>query len=429
MNAVKSVLLPAAMIATVFAISPASADWLRFRGPNGSGISDSTAPTEFGENKNLKWKVELPGRGISSPIVVGDKVFVTSYTGYGGDLGSNIEDLKRHLICVDRASGKIAWKKTVDATMPEDEWRPPGVTTHGYASNTPVSDGEHLFVFLGKGGVYALDFDGNVKWNTIVGEMSSNRKWGSAASPLVYENLVIVNASEEARAIIALDKATGKEVWKHDSRSLELAYGTPRLVELKDGTKEIVISAPSQIWAMDPATGKTNWSAKTAMTGNVSPSVIVDGETVYSFGGYRSAGSVSVRAGGKDDVSNSNVNWTSRTSSYVATPLLYEDAFYWLDDRGLANSSSAKDGKEIYRERVNGLTGRPVYASPILIDGKIYAVTRRAGTIVYEPGEKFTEIARNKFAGDNTDFNASPAISENRLYLRSNKALYCVGDK
>ena len=137
MNAVKSVLLPAAMIATVFAISPASADWLRFRGPNGSGISDSTAPTEFGENKNLKWKVELPGRGISSPIVVGDKVFVTSYTGYGGDLGSNIEDLKRHLICVDRASGKIAWKKTVDATMPEDEWRPPVVTTHGYASIEP----------------------------------------------------------------------------------------------------------------------------------------------------------------------------------------------------------------------------------------------------------------------------------------------------
>jgi outer membrane protein assembly factor BamB len=418
----KPIILIAVVLLALFQFGSATAqDWPAFLGEQGSAKSSDTVPTTWNENENLLWKLDLPGSGSSSPIIVGNRVFVTCFS-------ESKKAFSRFVVCVDKVSGKELWTKEIPIDYIEDSYRG-YIQEHGYASNTPVSDGENLYVFLGKGGVSAFDFDGNQKWNTIVGEMSSNRKWGSAASPLVYENLVIVNASEEARAIIALDKATGKEVWKHDSRSLELAYGTPRLVELKDGTKEIVISAPSQIWAMDPATGKTNWSAKTAMTGNVSPSVIVDGETVYSFGGYRSAGSVSVRAGGKDDVSNSNVNWTSRTSSYVATPLLYEDAFYWLDDRGLANSSSAKDGKEIYRERVNGLTGRPVYASPILIDGKIYAVTRRAGTIVYEPGEKFTEIARNKFAGDNTDFNASPAISENRLYLRSNKALYCVGDK
>ena len=337
------------------------------------------------------------------------------------------KSFSRYVVCADKQSGKQLWSKEIPVDYIEDSYRG-YIQEHGYASNTPVSDGEQLYVFFGKGGVYALDFDGNIKWNTIVGEQSSNRKWGSAASPLIYNDYVIVNAAEEARAIIALDKKSGQEIWRHDSRLLELAYGTPRKVMLKDGSTELVISAPSQIWAIDPDTGKTNWSAKTPMTGNVSPSVIVDGQTVYTFGGYRSAGSMSVRAGGKDDVSNSHVDWTSRTSSYVATPLLHSGNFYWIDDRGLANSSSASDGKEVYRERVKGLTGRPVYASPILIDGKIYAVTRRAGTIVYEPGANFTEISRNKFAEDDTDFNASPAVSENRIYLRSNKALYCVGE-
>jgi len=116
-------------------------------------------------------------------------------------------------------------------------------------------------------------------------------------------------------------------------------------------------------------------------------------------------------------------------SSYVATPLLHDGAFFWIDDRGLANSTDAKSGKEIYRVRVQGLSGRPVYASPVLIGGKIYAVTRRFGTIVYEPESEFAEVARNKFSDDNTDFNASPAVSENRLFLRSNKSLYCVGKK
>ena len=175
-------------------------------------------------------------------------------------------------------------------------------------------------------------------------------------------------------------------------------------------------------------TGKLKWYASSPMTGNVSPSVIIDEETVYSFGGYRASGSIAIRAGGKDDVSDSQVRWTNRSSSYVATPLLHDGRFYWVDDRGIAYSTLADDGEVVYRERVTNLeSGRPVYASPVLIGDKIYVVTRRSGTLVYEPGDAFQPTAQNKFANDETDFNASPAVSDGRLYLRSNQSLYCVG--
>ena len=419
---IKNLLSVAVLLIVLLQLPSVSAqDWPEFLGAGGTARSADKVPMTWSENENLLWKLDLPGSGSSSPIIVGDRVFVVCFK-------ESKKSFNRFVVCVDKESGKELWSKEFPVDYVEDSYRG-YIQEHGYASNTPVSDGEHLYVFLGKGGVQALDFDGNVKWSKIVGEQSSNRGWGSGSSLIVHDDLVIVNATEESRAIIALKKSSGEEAWRNESRELELAYGTPRVVQLSDESKEIVFSAPGKIWAMDPADGKTKWSAKTPATGNVSPSVIVDGETVYTFGGYRSSGSVSVRAGGKGDVSKSHVNWTSRTSSYVATPLLHDGQFYWIDDRGLANSTSATDGKEVYRERVSGLTGRPVYASPILIDGKVFAVTRRAGTIVYEPGSKFAEIARNRFAGDDTDFNASPAISENKLYLRSNKALYCVGEK
>jgi outer membrane protein assembly factor BamB len=164
------------------------------------------------------------------------------------------------------------------------------------------------------------------------------------------------------------------------------------------------------------------------MTGNVCPSVIVDGETIYSFGGYRSSGSMAVRAGGMDDVSKTHTLWTSKSSSYVATPLLHDERFYWIDDKGIAFCSSAKTGEQIYRERVSELDGgRPVYASPVLVGGKIYVVSRRKGTFVYDPSEQFKVTSHNVFAGDDTDSNATPAVADGKLYLRSDKALYCVG--
>lgn len=398
-----------------------AADWPQFLGPNGNAKSPESVATRWSESKNLTWKIDLPGAGSSSPIVVGDRLFVTCYSQVGGSI-------KRQIVCVDKNSGKSIWKKEIAADYREDAYNG-YITEHGYASNTPISDGKNLFVFLGKGGVHSFDLDGNAGWSVDVGKESSNRRWGSAASLVLFENRVIVNAAEESQAVIALDKATGKEIWRQEAGMLELAYGTPRIVSVPSGKPELVLSVPGEIWSINPATGKLKWYAETTMTGNISPSVIVEGDTIFSFGGYRSSGSVAVRAGGKGDVTASHTVWSNRSSSYVATPLLHEGRLYWIDDRGIAYCVSAEDGEVVYRERVQDLqSGRPVYASPTLIGGKIYVVTRRSGTIVYPPGDTF-EPSQNVIQGDETDFNASPAVSDGKIYLRSNQSLYCIGQQ
>ena len=393
-------------------------DWPQFLGPGGHGRSPESVPTSWSDTESLRWKVDLPGPGSSSPIVVGDRIIVTCSIAKPTP--------KRRVLCFDKNDGRPLWNVDFPIDYREDKYEG-YITEHGYASNTPASDGEDVYVFLGKGGVHSIGSDGQKKWSVDVGQESSNRQWGSAASLVLFGDLVIVNAAEESRSIIALNKLTGEVVWRQEANMLELTYGTPRLIPLAGGDNELVISVPSEIWSLDPMTGKLKWFARSPMTGNVSPSVIVGSETIYSFGGYRASGSIAIGVGGEDDVTDSHVKWTSRSSSYVATPLLHDGRFYWIDDRGIAQCSSAADGELVYRERVDDLErGRPVYASPVLIDNQIYVVTRRSGTLVYPPGDSFRPIAQNRLASDQTDFNATPAVSDAKLYLRSNRALYCI---
>ncbi|TWU48092.1 outer membrane protein assembly factor BamB family protein [Rubripirellula reticaptiva] len=401
-----------------------ASDWPEFLGLGGAARSSDVVPTTWDETNNLAWKVDLPGSGSSSPIIVGDKVVVTCYVA-GKDAGGNAA--KRQVLCFDKNTGDQLWSIDFPIDYREDGYQG-YITEHGYASNTPVTDGENVYVFLGKGGVHSISLDGKTNWSVDVGKGSSNRQWGSAASLVLFNNSVIVNAAEESKSIISLDKATGKEIWRQEADMIELTYGTPRIVKLDNGSEELVISVPGEIWSLNPVTGKLLWFAESPMTGNVSPSVIVDGETIYSFGGYRASGSIAVKAGGKDDVTDSQVVWTNRSSSYVATPLLVDGRFYWIDDRGIAYCTSAKDGEVVYRERVDNLqNGRPVYASPVLIGKHIYVVTRRSGTFVYEPTDTFKPLAQNVLAGDETDFNGSPAVSDGKLYIRSDQSLYCIG--
>jgi outer membrane protein assembly factor BamB len=403
-------------------------DWLRFRGPNGSGISDSHLPTTWSESENLRWKAKLPGFGSSSPIVVGSRVFVTCYSGYGtGERGAGrVDGLRRHLVCVDRQTGQIHWTRTIDGGSPEDDFNG-YLTEHGYASNTPTSDGERVYVFFGKSGVFAFDLEGKKLWSAHVGNESSDRRWGSAASLILCDDALIVNASEESNSLRALDKRTGKQLWKSEAKLLELAYDTPALVT-KGGKSDLVLAVPGEVWGLDPNRGKLRWRVETQLIGNICPSPVVDGDRVFVFGGVRSSGSCAIRAGGKGDVTASNVLWTSRNSSYVSTPLLYDSHLYWVDDRGLAWCVDANSGEVKYRQRVPGLQtgGRPVYASPVLAGDKILAVTRWDGTLVLPAKPEFKIVAQNRFPADDTDFNATPAISNNELFLRSNLALYCV---
>ena len=427
-TALRGILLATAIVAAVQ--TGLAEDWTQFRGPNGAGLSpDLNLSVTWSDTENLHWKAELPGPGSSSPIVLGDRVFVTCYSGYGVPKanGGDLQSLQRHLVCVSRTEGKVQWTKTIAAELPEDGYQG-YISEHGYASNTPVTDGERVYCFFGKSGVFSFELDGTQVWQTGVGKESSNRRWGSGSSLILHNDRLIVNASEESQSVRALDKQTGKEIWKAAGAAMELAYGTPTVANLKDNRTDIVLAVPGEIWGLNAETGKLRWYAEHQLTGNICPSIIMDRETAFVFGGFRSAGSLALRVGGEGNVTQSQVEWTSRNSSYVATPVLHEGHLYWISDNGQAFCIVAKTGELVYRERVTELRsgGRPVYASPVIADGKIYVPSRWDGVLVLAAKPEYRVLAQNRFPTDESDFNATPAISNSQLFLRSNRFLYCV---
>lgn len=416
-----------------------ASDWPRFRGPNGSGISEDQAPlpVTFGPNENQKWAVDLPGAGVSCPIVVGEKIFVTCYTGYGVDRRDpgDQNDLKRHLVCVNRKDGKTLWTKTVAAELPEDRYSGMGVPEHGYASHTPVSDGKNIYTFLGKSGVYAYDLEGKELWNAKVGTQSDPRRWGSASSPIVVNNLVVVPAGAENRAVIAFDKTSGKEVWKAEANSLGNSWSTPVLSKVDDERTDIVIGAPFEIWGLNPENGRLRWYSESTGSDSMNSSVVLDNGVFYAVEG-RSGGSVAVRAGGKGDVSKSHVVWSGRHRGRFSTPVVHEGRLYFISS-GIITCLDAKNGDEIYQARLSGSGGSSrgfggrgsSYASPLLSQEKLYYVDRSGNFFVIKTGDKFEQLAANEIGEPGEEFSATPAISDGDLIVRSNLKLYCFGIK
>lgn len=405
----------------VFPAAPGFAeDWSRFRGHDGQGLAQGEVPTKWTAEQNISWKVDLPGEGSSSPIVVGDRIFVTYYQGESGS------DAKRGIICVDSKTGETIWDQAVSGPEREDSYSG-YLKEHGYASGTPVSDGKHVFAFFGKAGVVAWTVDGEQVWKKDLGQMSSNRRWGSAASPVLHGNILIVNASEEARAVFGLEATTGKELWKADYSGLELCYATPVLVPGEGGNIEAVFSMPGEVWGVNPTNGKLRWYCEIDNGGNVSPSVAYDDQNFYTFGGYPAQQTNAIRRGGRKDISKSHRVWQSRDSSYVPTPLVHDGHLYWVSDKAQAFCVNCETGETITRNRLKGIAsgGRPVYASPIKVGKQIFVVTRRSGTFVFEATPEMKQVVQNP-ALDESDFNATPAVSNGCLYIRSNEALYCI---
>ena len=423
------------------------ADWNRFRGPNGTGIAEGKAPLKWSGSEHVAWKATLPGPGTSSPIIVGDKVFITCWSGYGDGSGGGMEKLVRHLVCLSKASGKLLWDSSVPAAQPEDPFEGM-LTEHGYASSTPVSDGDGVYVFFGKTGALGFDMDGKQLWQTSLGTHSNDRRWGSAASPMLYKELLVVNALDEGGAIVALNKHTGKEAWRAPAEGLHLAYSTPAMVE-HDGLQDLIIAVPQELWGLNPDTGKLRWFVDHDLTGNVSPGVVLGDGKAFVFGGYPKQGSAAIKPGGHNDVTKTNLLWQSNTSTYVPTPVYYEGHLYVINDQGFALCIDAATGKEVYRERVmeggGGGGGRPqgggpggggqrrgggkpFYASPVLVDGKLYCPSRKNGTFVIAAKPKYELLARNIIEGDEAQFNATPAVDGGKIYLRSERTLYCIGE-
>jgi outer membrane protein assembly factor BamB len=442
----------------VFVSTTHAGDWSRFRGPNGSGVSSDKAatPVKWSDSENLKWKIELPGPGLSSPIVVGDRVFVTAWSGYGVDRSDpgDQENLKRHLVCVDRKTGKELWSKTVDSYLPEDRYR--GMfAQNGYASHTPVSDGERVYAFFGKTGVIAYDLKGKKLWSKSVGTGSGIRGWGSASSPIIHDEHLIVTASAESEALIALDRKTGKQVWKQEG-DFGGTWGTPIIADLPDGNKEIVIAVPYEIWGLNAKTGKLRWYCDGIPSDSMCASPVTSGGVVYAVGG-RGGGTIAVKAGGRKDVNKTHVKWTGRDRGRIGSPIVVDGRMYWVSGK-VVSCIDVTTGKRIYQSRLEGSSrsragdgdgdggsgGRGSrgrggfggggfgsgqdYSSLVAADGKGYYVSRSGDAYVFQLGAEFKQLAHNRFS-DGGEFSATPALSDGQLFIRSSKYLYCVSKK
>jgi outer membrane protein assembly factor BamB len=411
-------------------------DWTRFRGDDGKGIvSSPDFPTSWGANENLKWSVDLPGPGSSSPVVSGDRVFVTCYTGYGVDRTNpgNAVDLQRHLICLDRLTGKELWRVTVQAENEEDAYQG-FIAEHGYASSTPATDGQHIFAFFGKDGVVACDMDGKLIWKQGVGTYSDPARWGGGASPVLYGDLVIVNAGIEGHALLALRKSDGAVAWKVEDDGFTNCWSTPSLVAV-DGRTELVYSVPDWIYGYDPETGKELWRAASPISNTITASTTVDESTVYTLGG-RQGKAIALHCGGEGDASATNTVWTSGVNSTIGTPVVFGKHMFWLASGAIATCVDKETGGAVNQVRLSdvaqtagGSRRGPAgnYASPIVINDLLVFVTRNGTTHVVRADESLEKVATNRFEGDDSLFNATPAFSRGNMYIRSDKKLYCIG--
>lgn len=455
--------LPVALF-LAWAVVASASDWSRFRGENGSGVSADSAPlpAQWSDAKNLKWSIDLPGNGHSCPIVVGDKVIVTCWT------GADAPEMVRHLLCFDRETGRQIWDTPLDPVVQDEPYR--GMfAQHGYASHTPVSDGERIYCFFGVSGVYAFDMDGKKVWGPVsVGTDFDDRGWGSASSPILYKDKVIITAGSESRTMFALDKSDGHEVWKQPAGALAGLWGTPVLLESPEGQTDIVLGVPGELWGVNPDTGKLRWYVIAGRGDSMCGSAIVEGGVAYVLG-ERGGQMVAVKGGGKGDVTGSHVLWAKDYQGRISTPVAAEGLIY-IPAGGSLLCVDAATGDEVYNEQLQapasseapsseraalaegenrgdrggggfggggfgggrrgGGGGRggfmsSDYSSPVIADGKIIFVRRQGAVHVVKAGREFEQLAVNKFEGE-ADYSASPAVSNGNLFIRSSKKLYCV---
>ncbi len=400
-----------------------AADWPRFRGPEGTGISNAkNVPTTWDARSNIRWKIPMPGPGSSSPILFRDRIYLTCYSGYGlseNDRGDQ-RNLKRHLLCLNRADGRVIWDKSILSKVSETPFGS-FLALHGYASSTPAADADAIYVYYGASGLLAYSHDGNVKWEKSCGTEKYDA-WGSASSPILYKNLVIIHADVESGSIFAFDRKTGNQIWTRSFKSTEQnnqrARSTPLILN-RPGRDELIIhSRMKMLSALDPASGNTLWERGNPITYQ-HPSPVTDGRMIYALGSNQALAI---------DPASSNITWQLPRGSETVTPIYHNGHLYWANEEGLAFCINTATGKQVYAERLEPKSGR-IYASGVLADGRIYYVSREKGAYVVEAAPQYRLIAHNTIDDDSTVFNATPALDDGRIYLRSNKFLYCIGSK
>jgi len=405
--ALLSLILAAAPLASLAAEKPEDPGfWPRWRGPDGTGHYAHHLPVKW-TSDDVAWRIDLPGRGQSSPVIWGDRLFLTAATDDGRE---------RLVICVDRAKGKILWKQ-VAATVTSPE---PLHKMNTWASATCATDGQRVVAFFGRGGLHCYDMDGKKLWSRELGVFEG--PWGTAASPIILGDLVIQNCdADDAAYLLAVNKNTGKTVWKTDREKIR-GWSTPILIDTGK-RKELVMNGHYGSKAYDPATGKELWFNKGG-SGRGTPTVAPFRDMLIVVNG-RPGPMYAVRVGGQGAVNATHEVWRveRRNGRDLPSPIVVDKHLIVVNMPGIASCYDAATGKELWRARL----GEDAAASPIAAGGHVYLPGLRGTVFVIKPGDKPNIVAKNPLpTKDGEIFRASLAAAEGKLYVRSDTALYCL---
>src|SRR5262245_43655231 len=416
-------------------------NWAQWRGPEGNGVSPETnVPLEWALSKNIKWAAPIPGRGLSSPIVWGNRIFLT--TDVEGDVvpGAKAVEHKddgkpfkhpdsvggdrKHsfrVLSIDRATGRILWEQTAyEGTAYDDRHR-----KGSYASPTPATDGTYVYAFFGTDGLYSSDFAGKLMWKVSPGPIATFGM-GPGTSPVLFENTVILQCDEdngEKSFIVALDKKTGKEVWK-TQRKVQASWSTPLIVHGPQ-RNELITSGNELIISYDLKTGKELWRTKGHQSNAIATPLAGNG-MVFVYAGFPVKKTIAITLGGSGDLTGGkNIAWQyDKGTAYVPSSIMYGDYLYLLSDRGIITCLEAKTGKIVYE---GGRIPIPATftASPVAFDGKILLTSEDGDTFVIRAGPKHEVIATNSLS---EPVFASPAISDGMIFIRGEKNLFCIAN-
>ena len=447
-------LAPLFLLAVAARADSPTTDWPAWRGTDGTGVvAGAKPPVQWSDTRNIRWKAEVPGLGFSTPIVWKDRVYVLTAVDTGGEpaaapaqavpvpveggkgrggkrggppggFGGGMKPSSPHefvVLALDRATGRTVWRQVARREVPHEGKH----ATNSFASGSPITDGERLYVTFGSRGYYCYDLEGKLIWEKDLGDLRTRNSFGEGASPaLAGDHLLITCDQEEGSFMVALDKRTGREVWRKE-RAERSSWSTPLVVEAA-GRRQAIVAAAGRTRSYDPATGEIIWEAG-GLTENVIPMPVIGHGMVYVMSGFRGYAIQAIRLDAKGDVTDSPaIVWNVRKSApYVPSPVLSGDRLYMIkSNEAVLSCLDARTGAVLYQDqRLEGLRG--MYASPLAAGGYVYLIGREGAAMVIRDAAQFEVIATNQL---DDRFDASPVILGKDLFLRGHRYLYCISE-
>ena len=409
--------------------------WPQWRGPLATGAAPAAnPPIRWSETENIKWKVAVPGFGTSTPVIWGDRVFLLTARASGNKAeptpaaGNPFGTFKPEdsyqfiLLCYNRADGATLWQQIAREEVPHEGHH----RDHGFASASPVTDGQHVFAHFGSRGTYCYDLDGKLVWERDLGDMQTRNNFGEGSSPALHGDTLVINWDHEGDDfIVALDKRTGQTRWRKD-RDEPTGWSTPLVVE-HDNRPQVIVNATGKVRSYDLATGEQLWELG-GQTANAIPSPVAQDGVAYVTSGFRGSALFAIRLGATGDLAGTEaILWNhNKSTPYVPSPLLHENLFYLVSaNSGRLSCFDAMSGQAHYEaEQLPGLLG--IYASPVAAAGRVYVMGREGTAVVLKAAPELEVIATNRL-DDKVD--ASLALVDGELFVRGHQHLYCVTEE